>query len=165
MTPPGPQTTPKQSKTTQNPRTVQNSPDQCRAAQSSPEQPRAAQSSLEQPRATQSRRAQRSPEQRGVVQRSPEQPRVIQSSPEDARAAHISPEQPRAAQSSPPSWASLGSPTHPIACAHCAMGTHTHKPNGQAPNRMCFLKQIHDLLTKSCVLLNKLIIFYVRTYC
>ena len=45
---------------------------------------------------------------------------------------------------------------------------HTHtqteragpKPNGQAPNRMCFLKQIYDLLTESYVLLNKFMIFY-----
>ena len=101
-------------------RAAQSSPEQARAAQSSTEQPRAAQSNPEQPRAAQSR-----PEQPRAAQSRPEPPRAAQSSPEQPRAAQSRPEQPRAAQSSPPSWASLGSPTRPIACPHCAMGTHT----------------------------------------
>ena len=134
-------------------RAAQSSPEQPRAGQSRPEQPRAAQSSPEQPKATQS-----SPERPRADQSSLEQPRAAQSRPEPPRAAQSSPEQPRTAQSSleqpravPLAGLPLALPPVPLHVL-TARWAHTHKPNGQAPNRT-------GRPQTECVFLNKFMIF------
>ena len=124
-------------------RAAQSSPEQARAAQSSTEQPRAAQSNPEQPRAAQSR-----PEQPRAAQSRPEPPRAAQSSPEQPRTAQSSLEQPRAV---PLAGLPLALPPVPLHVL-TARWAHTHKPNGQAPNRT-------GRPQTECVFLNKFMIF------